>query len=324
MTFARIAILDWSAAATPCRGADSIWLGMAAQGRIHSRNLPTRQRAEALLIRLVRACRARGDRLLIGADFAFGYPAGFARALTGQADALAVWGWLAAHIRDDARNRNNRFTVAAAMNRALPGLGPFWFRPAALALPDLPARGSARHGNQMLADLRATDRASPGAQSVWKLGGAGAVGSQGLMGLPMLWRLRAAFPDAVAVWPFDAHWATAPVVLAEVFPSMLNAEIAALRQPHLTGRRPTRRAWPVKDAVQVRLLAAALDRLSMAGRLVPLMAALPDDPVIRTEEGWILGAGSPAFGAALRDAAQESGAAALPLNPALCRPFRSR
>lgn len=274
---------------------------------MRSRNLATRARAEAQMYRLVRACLARRERLLIGADIAFGYPAGFARALTGQAGALAVWAWLAAHIEDDARNRNNRFAVAAAMNRALPGLGPFWFRPAALDLPDLPQKGRARTGHG-LQDWRIVDRACPGAQSVWKLGGAGAVGSQSLTGLPVLWRLRAAFPGCVAVWPFEPGWRRAPVVLAEVFPSLLADEVAALCGPRGQGRH----AWPVRDAVQVRLLAAALDRLSMAGGLAPLLSAVPDGSSIRAEEGWILGAGPSATGTSLRAAAGSIGAAALP------------
>lgn len=309
VTVDQVAILDWSAASTPRRGADSIWLGLAGTvlagtPPITSHNLPTRAAAETALLALVRDCLADGKRLLIGADFGFGYPAGFARTLTGQAAALAVWEWLAARIEDDTRNRNNRFAVAAAANRALPGLGPFWFRPAAQGFADLPLKGRARHGHG-LAEFRAVERLSPGAQSMWKLGGAGSVGSQALTGLPVLWRLRTAFPGRVGVWPFEPAWRDAPVVLAEVFPSLLADQVAALCTRDDSAR-------PVKDAVQVRLLAGALARLAGSGGLEPLLEAVPDDPLIRAEEGWILGAGPGGAMAALGQAAQAVGTEALP------------
>ena len=283
MRFDRIVVVDWSAAQTPRRGKDSIWIAVASGDEVTTENPPTRRAAEARLSALIADARADGARLLIGADFAFGYPAGFARALTGRAEALAVWDWLAARLEDDAQNRNTRFALAADMNRALPGLGPFWFRPAALDLPDLPLKGSARHGHGM-AQTRATDARAPGAQSVWKLGGAGSVGSQVLTGLPVLWRLRAA--GGVAAWPLeDAR--DAPVVLAEVYPSLLRAEVARAQRPD-----------EVLDEAQVRVLAQAFARLGDGiGALFD--AADPAAPL--AEEGWILGVGAEAT---LRAAAQ--------------------
>lgn len=269
MRFDRIAILDWSAANRPRRGRDSIWLGLDSGETLNPR---TRAEALAALIALVDQTVARGETLLLGADFAFGYPQGFARALTGEARALAIWDWLARELVDGPDNRSNRIALAAAINAALPGLGPFWFNPTRAAHPALPHRGSTRHG-QAFDDFRLTDRAARGAQSVWKLGGAGAVGSQVLTGLPVLSRLRAAFPGQIAVWPFEAP--TAPVVLAEVFPSILNPEVLA---------RMTQGA--VRDEVQVKVLATALARLDS---LAPLLAA-PGNPRV-IEEGWILGLG---------------------------------
>ncbi|MCB1396576.1 MAG: molybdopterin guanine dinucleotide synthesis, partial [Rhodobacteraceae bacterium] len=126
MIFDRIAILDWSAANRPRRGKDSIWLG---HDSAPPENLPTRATAFDRLTALVEDALTRNQRLLIGADFAFGYPRGFARALTGQDNALALWQQLADRLQDDARNRSNRLEVAAEINRGLPGLGPFWFNP---------------------------------------------------------------------------------------------------------------------------------------------------------------------------------------------------
>lgn len=275
----RVVILDWSAASRPKRGRDSIWLAVAARDAETLENLPTRASAETRLRDLIRSALAAGERLLIGADFAFGYPAGFAAGLTGRAEALAVWEWLAARIEDGADNANNRFAVAAAANRAFPGLGPFWFRPAARDLPDLPVRGTDRAGHG-LPERRRCEGLARGAQPVWKLGTAGAVGSQALTGLPVLWRVRAAHPGRVAAWPLEP-WDRAPVVLAEVFPSLLAPQVAeaSAADPQLP-----------RDAHQVRLLARALHRLGAAGELAPLLAA-PAAPALLAEEGWILGVG---------------------------------
>lgn len=289
MRFDRIAILDWSAASRPRQGKDSIWLGIVGPDGVSAENLSTRCAAEVRLRALVADTLARGERLLLGADFAFGYPTGFAAQLTGRAEALAVWEWLAGVIEDDAQNRSNRYEVAATINRRFPGLGPFWFHPNGRDLPGLPLKGTARHGYGPLEELRATERAGRGAQSVWKLGGAGAVGSQALTGLPVLWRLREGFAGQVAVWPLEAV-ETAPVVLAEVFPSVLAAEVKAALAA----------GDQVPDEVQVRLLSAALWQMQGADAGLGALFANPRDAAVR-EEGWILGVGhEPALKAAVR------------------------
>jgi hypothetical protein len=282
VTFDRIAIVDWSAASQPSPprpSADAIWIGEAGAGETYCR---TRAEAMDRLEGLVRDTLARGQRLFIGADFPFGYPAGFAVALTGQPRAMALWDWLAARIEDAPDNRNNRFALAAAINARFPGLGPFWGRPAGLALQGLPERGRDRHGHGM-PERRAVEAVVPRAQAVWKLYTTGSVGSQTLTGIPALARLARAFRGQVAVWPFQP-WQAAPVVLAEVYPSLLAPEV----QAHLAARPG------IKDRVQVRLLAAALARLGHAGALDTLMR--PDvAPEVLAEEGWILGAGAEAL-----------------------------
>jgi hypothetical protein len=272
MRIDRVAILDWSAAGRPKRGADSIWLG---HDDGTAENPATRTGAETLLHRLVADALANEQRLLIGADFAFGYPAGFAQALTGRNDALALWDWFARHITGDATNRSNHLEVAARINARLPGVGPFWFNPLKRDIVHLPRKGRLRHGHGF-SDTRRADRSARGAQSVWKLGGAGAVGSQVLTGLPVLHRLRAAFPGQISVWPFELP--NRPVILAEVFPSLLAPEVRTRLGP-----------GTVKDRVQVTLLARALATLARQDHLGPVFE-LPPDPAIR-EEGWILGLG---------------------------------
>ena len=275
--FDRVAVLDWSAATvrpTPKPRADAIWLGLC-DGTTATRYFPTRHAAESALRGLI----AMPGRLLIGCDFAMGYPAGFAQRLTGSATAQSVWGWLAHHITDAPDNRNNRFAVAAAINRHL-GAPLFWGRPASLTLPDLPALRPVTS----FALRRQVESLVPRAQSVWKLYTAGSVGSQSLMGLPMIHRI-AQLSD-VAVWPFAPP--TARVVLAEVYPSLLATEVKAAMTPAA-----------IKDEVQVRLLATALWHLNATGKLAPLFKT-PGGAVTQ-EEGWILGAGHvPALQQALK------------------------
>lgn len=266
--FDRILILDWSAAGRPVRGANSIWLGCDA-GSLS--NPDTRQRAwKQLRCALSRARRA-GQRVLIGADFAFGHPAGLAARLTGRPSALALWDHLSALHRDDDRNASNYRDVAAGMNRAL-GAPVFWGDGRRVATPDLPRL----RPPPVLPAHRVTETPVPGGprpKSPFQLAGAGAVGAQSLTGIPWLNRLRSR-PGA-AVWPFEP-WQDAPVVLAEVYPSMLGPLDAA--------------GWSCLDAAQVVTLARTLRRLDDADALVPMLA--PDPRITDlASEGQILGFG---------------------------------
>ncbi len=276
MSFDRILVVDWSANSTPKRGADSIWIGSAGAIATPPQNFATRTEALAHLQDQMQDMLARHQRLLISFDIGFGFPKGFAAHLTGQPSALAVWDWLAARIEDDTKNRNNRFQVAAEINRHFPGLGPFWGRPDTLDLPDLPSKGTLRHGHG-LAELRATEALCSGAHPMWKLYTTGSVGSQSLLGQAHLARLRAAFGDALAVWPMEDR--AAPITLAETYLSLIDKAVQ-----DSTG-------YACKDAAQVDLLARAFHSVDLAAMMQP--EAPPD--TLR-EEGWILGAG---HGAAL-------------------------
>lgn len=272
MRFDRVIVADWSAAGTlsPAKpSANAIWIGVSDATGTETRYFRSRASAEAFLAQEIAIAQGR---LLIGFDFPMGYPAGFARRLTGVAQARAVWGWLAQHLSDGADNRNSRFETAARINALFGGAGPFWGRPRSLPLPGLPETKAVDYPGLDLTERRMVETVVPRAQPVWKLYTTGAAGGQGLVGQPMIHRLAAL--SGVAVWPFDG--ADPPVVLAEVYPSLMARSVAA-------------DAAPIKDEAQVRLLSRALWRLSQADRLAPLFAT-PAAPVT-TEEGWILGAG---------------------------------
>ena len=268
MSFDTVLMVDWSGGNDrgPTPKKDAIWACAAREGTadepIYMRN---RQVAEAWLTEFLQAERDAGRRVLAGFDFAFGYPDGFRRVLTGSDDPFAVWDWLAKHV-EDAPETNNRFDLTGQINAILPGIGPFWGNGLKRDIADLPRKGLNRTGHGMI-EKRQAEQDAPGAFPVWQLSGAGAVGSQMIMGLPVLARLRERFD--VSVWPFEPL--STPVSLVEIWPSLIAEALAATQPP---GR--------IKDAHQVFLLAQTL-------------SGLPDDilqdmlDVPRNLEGSILG-----------------------------------
>ncbi|HET9691508.1 MAG TPA: hypothetical protein VFP61_10165 [Acidimicrobiales bacterium] len=284
--FDRFVVVDWSAANRPTLGPDSIWVCVA--GPAHApvvANLATRRAAERWLRAELAAAVAAGERTLVGTDFCHGYPAGFAAAVApGDPTWRGVWAHLAAAVTDDAANQSDRFEVAARLNRRLAGAGlgaPFWGRPAAPPVPDLPAT---RPAPGPLAEWRGAEAALRAGghrpHAVWKLAYAGAVGSQTLLGIPVLERLRTdpLLARCTRVWPFE------PVAPPPARPLVVHAET----WPALFA--PEAEEGTCRDERQVRAVVAAWQRLDGAGRLAPLLAGVPDLPAVRAEEGWVLGA----------------------------------
>jgi molybdopterin-guanine dinucleotide biosynthesis adapter protein len=272
--FDTVIVVDWSASNVPSpakASPDAIWMGVARDGDAVVSYHRTRAVAEVALVAVLDSEAQAERRVLAGFDFPFGYPTGFAARLTGKPEARAVWDWLEANLVAGPDNRSNRFELAAGINARFGGAGPFWGRPAGLDLPSLPARKLVDYAGLGLAERRAVEGAVPRAQPVWKLYTTGSVGSQALTGLPMIARL--ARRKGCAVWPFDG--VAGPLVLAEVYPSLLARDVAQAVA-----------AGEIKDAAQVRLLAQALWALSAKGGLRDVL-----DVPVQTEEGWILGAG---------------------------------
>ena len=290
-------VVDWSARSKPSPAKptkDSIWWAVARIGSGIEVDDPAyaRTRHEVLesLAHSIAGELDAGRRVLVGFDFPFGYPAGVAAHLTGEASALALWDWLAERIEDAPDNANNRYHVAAAINAAYPGIGPFWGRPDTWDYPAIPLRASARtHREAHPDERRICDHRATGAKTVWQLAYTGSVGSQMLLGLPALKRLTRdpRIAGRAAIWPFETGLRTpdAPAVIAEVYPSLLRNEVRARQHD-----------GEVLDSAQVRVNAEAFARLDAGGRLAPLFAgALYLTPaerrVVEREEAWILGLG---------------------------------
>jgi molybdopterin molybdotransferase len=263
-------VIDWSGGndTGPRPRRDAIWAGAVIGGtEIDPVYIRNRDAARDWIAGLIASELAANRRLFVGFDFPFGYPEGFSAAVTGSADPLRLWDWFAANLTDTPRG-NTRFALAGWLNTRFPGVGPFWFNGTAHDIPDLPRKGRDRKGHG-LPERRRAETLAKGAFPCWQMGGAGAVGGQVMTGMAQLARLRAAFPEQIAVWPFEPQ--DRPVSFVEIWPSLI---ASAVREA----------ADPIRDRAQVRLLSRALSRLPPE-RLAAMME------VNAPEEGWILGAG---------------------------------
>ncbi len=295
--FDRYMVVDWSAANRPRIGRDSIWIcsiGVDGDSRIH--NPRTRGAAREEVRDLLTTSVRRHERVLVGFDFPFGYPRGFAAALGLPGLAWrSIWDLIAAEIEDDpATNVSNRFEVADRLNRRLGTRAAFWGRPRDCPYRHLPATKTVTYattyaveGAPGLAEWRVVEqvlrdrRHRP--QSAWQLLGAGSVGSQALTGIPVLAALRAdvALAASSRIWPFEVGVPELPpgvpaIIYAEVWPSLYDVSAA-------TGS--------CRDERQVRHLAERLRAHDGIGALAGMMRRVPRD--CGADEGWILGASVP-------------------------------
>jgi precorrin-8X/cobalt-precorrin-8 methylmutase len=288
--FDRYLIVDWSGAGQPVTGKNSLWACLARRedDRVvieWTENFPTRHAFMQRIKTVVASALTRGESLLCGFDFAFGYPVGTAERLTGRADWRALWRKIADEIEDAPDNRNNRFDLASRWNAThFAGEPRFWGRPHQHVYADLSDKKPPAPIAAPFA-FRRSEHFAKGAKSVWQLAYNGSVGSQTLLGIACLSRYldESGHGEHVAVWPFETGFATAfekPVVLAEIYPSLF-----ALPEGD-----------EVKDALQVGTVAGAFARFDTDGRLATLLdrpAMLAEEEVGASlaEEGWVLGIG---------------------------------
>ena len=266
MNYDTYVMVDWSGGNDrgPTPKKDAIWACVAGQEPIYFRN---RVLVETWLTELFSTELAAGRRVLAGFDFPFGYPAGFATSVTETTDPLALWTWFADHITD-APKANNRFDIAGCLNALSEGIGPFWANGLSRDIPNLPRKGNDRSEN-LFPERRQVETYAKGSFTCWQMAGAGAVGSQVMMGLPVLKRLRDRFTNDLCVWPFESY--DAPIKLVEIWPTL-----------H-AGPTPD---GMIKDAHQVQATATHFAALPSVD-LEKLM------DVDSSQEGWILGVVQP-------------------------------
>jgi hypothetical protein len=285
--FDAYAAIDFSAASRPVVGADSCWLSMVRasrqQGAILTRNFRTRYAMREWLQEVASGLVRRGERLLVCADVALGYPTGFGsilgRALgEGDLSATQVLDALALLVEDGVSNRNNRFEAAALVNR-LSGRALFWGRPRGLSgdlerwLPRSPGEPGPLLPNPLRAYRACEERLARLPSSVWRLYGTGAVGGQSLLFARFLWDLREGLGrDGVCIWPF-ADGDEGQVLVAECWPSLWVSRRAIASLP---------------DPIQTRVVAETVAEMDRSGELREALAVGHRRPEARSE-GWILG-----------------------------------
>ena len=212
--------VDWSGARGG--GGRKVWLAEVAGDQLVV--LQNRWDAERLLAWLI-ARAQRDTSLVLGLDFAFGFPAWF---VTERCGGLAHVAWEQARVNGEVWLRE--------------AASPFWGRPGARR----PVLGVGR------THLRATEEALTGAlgrpKSVFQIGGAGAVGTGSIRGMPLLARLRTA---GFAIWPFDTPGV--PLVV-EIYPRALTGPVVksapAARRRYLDGW-----GWPPDLALRAAVAA---------------------------------------------------------------------
>jgi len=285
-------MVDWSSCASPATGNDSIWI---ARGAWLSRtftagppqNVSTRVQAIDTLRNQLLLWRKEGKRVLIGFDFAFGYPAGFARALglTSPGGAWkAVHEYFASSVNDSAKNKHNRDSFAAECNRRIGAPGPFWGCTASAVTHSLTLKRVFQFPHHGLEEWRATEIAARRrltTQPVWKLNSGPSVGGQTIMGIKHLHELAISVDSHI--WPFEG-WRTPDgpsIWFAEIFPSIV-------RYSEWADEYRTRR-----DRTQVQSCVRYAAEQDSAGLLTADFAkpATLDSAAlakVEEEEGWIL------------------------------------
>lgn len=288
-------MIDWSAAAAPREGKDSIWIGVTKRDirfrpTFEAFNPPTREAAMVKLREILADLRRRGENALVGFDFSLGYPRGTAQALKLKTnDWAAMWAFLGANVADKPNNVNNRFAVAAKMNRLMTDHAwPFWGCPPKDAQTWLSSTKPTYDPKGLPPQLRLAEEATGGkAKTAWQVFGNGTVGSQAITGIPRVRALAAELGDKAKVWPFQTGWKALAeadldgleVLFAEVYPALVE-----------TKPEP----GEVTDRAHVRALCEHFTRLDEAGKLgaafAPIKAPSDEDrEIVEREEGWILG-----------------------------------
>ena len=238
----RVIAIDWSGKEK--NAAEFIWLAEVVDGRlVDLRNGLGREQVVSHILSIE-------GKLVVGLDFAFSFPRWWCEE---RGWAMAADVWTAA--RDDGDCWLDKCPA------------PFWGR-------------QTPRPHEQLKGLRRTERESPGAaKSVFQIGGAGAVGTGSVRGMPHLLRLR---DKDFSIWPFDPPGSRTVV---EIYPRVLTEE------PVNKGRWRDRRSylrkyWPDQDAAMLERAAGSEDAFDAAvsalvmGRHVDELAALrqTEDP----------------------------------------------
>ncbi len=204
----RVIAVDWSGAAK--RASQKIWLAECRDGDLV--RLEAGRDRKAVVSHLIELL-GEGPSPIVGLDFAFSLPAWFV-SVRGAPRAPDFWNIVA--------DEGERWLASCAP--------PFWGRPGRCRPSDV-----TEHFRRTESALREQLGLQP--KSTFQIGGAGAVGTGSLRGMPALKTLRDA---GYAVWPFDD--ARGPTVI-EIYPRILTGPVVksnqAARERYLVDHHPS-------------------------------------------------------------------------------------
>ncbi len=239
----RVIAIDWSGKAQ--YASRTIWLCSVRDGEVE--RLENGRDRDAVADFLLDA-RARDPRMIVGLDFAFSLPNWFV-AERGLTTAPDLWS-LAATDGEEW------------LSRCAP---PFWGRPGRRR-PELAAH--LRRADDEVPDIAGIRPKSP-----FQVGGAGAVGTGSIRGMPILERLR---EGGFAVWPFDAP---AESTIVEIYPRLLTDAVrkssADARAAYLRDRFPSLDQQHRRDAERSEDAFDALVSALVMARHAASFGALP-------------------------------------------------
>jgi hypothetical protein len=276
--------MDWSGASGRYNG---IAVAMCGAGKTAPKLIRSRggrwSRDEAAA--WIKDHLGRGKRLLIGLDFAFGFPYEAIGYLGGKAhgvdDIFALWALIETKSDSEADFGCTRFLSDPDLKHL------FWIMN---AKPKLWAERK-RRTEHACAETTGTRP-----DSLYKLLGPKQVGKASITGMRTLNYLHASKGDSVAIWPFETPRTS---VVVEIYPTMFR-KLAAQSVAKLRSRADLNRALPVLDSRPMpdggtRLSDHETDALISAAGLryltrVPKVWERPelDSPRVR-REGWIFG-----------------------------------
>ena len=298
--FGAYVIVDYSAAEGKKTGESSVWIGVMKRDvrfrlSYETHNPATRAEGLTMLRSILAELHKRGDRIFLGAAFPLGLPRGTASRLELKGPPWhGMWDFLGKTVVDKPDNSNNRFQVAAKINRLTTDAAyPFWGCPKNAAQKWLSTLKPDTFGD--FPEFRVTEEAAAAKvkktvqpKSLWQMHGAGVAGGVAMLGIVAIKALIEPVGEKARLWPQQTGFAPLDIdslagvstVVAEVYPALFEGEA---------------QSGEVKDAAAVRLTAEALAELDDKGQLGALFGApkgLTEAQVnaAAEEEGWILGA----------------------------------
>ncbi len=225
----------------------NIWTARARDGSLVS--LEGGRSREQVIQDLISLRDERPEGLIVGLDFAFSFPAWFVREL-GCSSAYELWGVV--------ESQGEQWLTSCEP--------PFWGKPGKKRPPS-----TVEH-------LRRTEsevgRRSASPKSAFQIGGAGAVGTGSVRGMPFL---RVLHDEGFSIWPFDppSRW-----TVVEIYPRLLTGPVvkssAEAREQFVNLAE-----WQVTDGQRAQVCGsedafdAAASALAMDRRIADL-SALPE------------------------------------------------